>query len=80
MRVTLTISDVQKHLKEKILPLMEMGQEVIVEDAKSQEKKFMIVPIPSSKKPKWPDFHERASGIKALRDLTAVLVEERGRA
>jgi hypothetical protein len=77
--VTLTISDVQRRLKEKVLPLMEIGEEIIVEDAKNHEKKFMIVPIRPQAKVRWPDFTERARDIKSDRDLTEFLLDDRGR-
>lgn len=73
--MTLNISDIQRRMKEKVLPLVEMGEKIIVEDAKSHEKKFMIVPI-SPDNVKWPDFTKRAKSVKGG-DLTEVLYDER---
>jgi len=65
-------------MKDKVLPLVERGEEIVVEDAKSHEKKFMIVPI-KTKIVKWPHFSKHAQSVKGAKDLAEVLIGGRSR-
>jgi hypothetical protein len=76
--VTMSISDVQRSLKEKVLPVVEQGGEILVEDAKSHEKKFRIVPV-TKQAADWPDFLSRAQAIGDGAPLSEALLRDRER-
>lgn len=78
MDAIMTIGDVQRHLKDRIMPIIDMGHSVVIEDAKSHKPKFKICPVDSEETfVEWPDFEARDRRIKSQGDITKALDVER---
>ena len=75
--VTFGISDIQRSLKDKIIPLIESGVDVIIEDKKTHELKFKMIPI-QKETVQWPDFVERAGKNSSKNCLSDALKYDRG--